>query len=99
MTEQRRNPNPRRVVDLDAARAARAETNGGPLEVVLGGQTFELPAEMPLEVPVLFSAGDLRGGIALLVGDDRVDAFLATGLSDADVEELVRTGYGLALPE
>lgn len=91
--------NQRRTIDLDAARLARAEKTGGAFDVSLGGETFELPAEMPLEVPARFTVGDLRGACELLVGPDRVEAFMSTGLSAEDIEALVEQGYGLATPE
>lgn len=37
-------------VDLDAARAARAEQNGERPTVIFGGKTFELPVEMPFTI-------------------------------------------------
>lgn len=40
------DPDPR-VIDLDAAKAARAEALGEPPVVVWQGETFELPAELP----------------------------------------------------
>lgn len=89
----------RRTIDLDAARVARAEETGGTFDVVLGGETFELPAEMPLEVATRFSTGDLRGACEILVGPDQVEAFMSTGLSDKDLEALVEQGYGLTSPE
>lgn len=89
----------RRTVDLDAARVARAEETGGTFDVVLGGKTFTLPAELPLEVATRFSVGDLRGACEALVGADHVEDFMATGLSDKDLETLVDQGYGLRSPE
>jgi hypothetical protein len=38
------------VIDMDKARAARREADQVPPTVIFGGQTFELPVELPLDV-------------------------------------------------
>jgi hypothetical protein len=48
-----------RRIDLDAARAARAEKVGPPPVVVLEGVEYELPRELPMEA-VLVVAEDLK---------------------------------------
>lgn len=64
-------------IDLDAARAARREARGGdPIELVVGGQTFTLPDEMPLaalEAFALAMGGQpaaLIDGLGHLIGEE-----------------------------
>lgn len=77
-----------RVIDLDKSRAARLEGKGEPVVVKFNGQDFTLPAEMPVEFALDADAGDLRGAIVALVGDQAAD-FFALKPSVEDVGELV----------
>lgn len=86
-----------RVLDLDAARAARAEVDDAPPIVRFGGQTFELPSELPIDFAFRQREGDLRGAIGLLFGD-AADRFFGLRPSVADIAELadgVLKMYGL----
>lgn len=87
-----------RVLDLDAARAARAEVEEAPPVVRLEGQTFELPRELPIDFAFRHREGDLRGALGMLFGDS-ADRFFALRPSVADIEELaagVLKMYGLS---
>jgi hypothetical protein len=59
------------VKDLDAKRAARSEARNEPHEVILGGETFELPAELPMEALDLMGEAKFRPAFALVFEEDR----------------------------
>lgn len=85
---------PKRRIDLNAARQARAEKSSGPIEVELGDHVFEIPAEMPVFFLVDLASGERAAdGLASLVGADRVDDLRSTGLSDKDIEDLMKLAY------
>jgi hypothetical protein len=75
------------VLDLDAARAARAEVAGESHEVLFKKTTFELPVECPADFAFYLVEGKPREALRSLLGD-RFDAFWALGPSIADLEEL-----------
>lgn len=81
-----------RVLDLDAARAARQEANGEVPIVRFGGREFTLPVEMPWTVAEAAAGGDgasaLRA-VRLLLGDQWVE-FEALNPSVADVLEIIQ---------
>lgn len=56
-------------IDLDAARAARAEAKHEPNTVTFGGETFELPAEVTFDTIEVLLTGNLREGISRILGD------------------------------
>lgn len=56
-------------IDLDAARAARAEAQGEPHTVVFGGQEYALPAEIPAEFGFLLVEGNLPEAISSVLGE------------------------------
>lgn len=61
-----------RVLDLDAARAARAEAQQDKPVITFGGKEFTLPAELPWEVAEAAASGDgvaALKSIELLLGD------------------------------
>jgi hypothetical protein len=90
----------RRTIDLDAV-LGEAEV----VEVKLRGETFELPATMPMLVPAKLTTGDVVGAVSALVGPDRADAFLARIGLNLDAPEqsefgvLMREVYGLDMGE
>lgn len=89
-------------IDLDAARAARREAKREPIVVVLGGEEFELPNELSLDLAALITAGDLMGAVVALVGEDHADRFNACRPSMEDVVELfteLGPAYGLTVGE
>lgn len=81
-------------LDLDAARAARAaeaEAKGEDHVLVIGGQEFSLPVEMPLAFPLALAEADVMGGIRELLGEEQYAEFAAnpkTRLSTEDLKEL-----------
>lgn len=86
-------PEGARVLDLDAARAARAEARaaageGLPLIKVSAG-FVEVRAEVDLTAAEDFLAGKFREGLALLLADPAdIDAVLAGGLSKDDLDAI-----------
>lgn len=82
-------PSTGRVIDLDAARTARAEVSGEPVVLRFGGRDFTLPPEMPLDFAFHASQGDLREAVATLLAPKDVKAFLALRPSFEDYGALV----------
>lgn len=89
-------------LDLDAARAARAEANGERPTVKFGGQIFELPVEMPFGIVESVNAmqlaqetGDgyeVTKSLAAIAKDlfgDKYEAFLAFHPSMLDMQALL----------
>ena len=77
-------------LDLDAKRAARAEVQKTPHELVFGGETFEVPARMPLEVLDLMTDGKMRAAFALLLGgEEETTRFFEHRPDDLDLEALM----------
>lgn len=61
-----------RIIDLDAARAARAEANGEAPIVRFGGVDYVLPVELPWAMVEAAASGDAGGlvqAVKLLLGD------------------------------
>jgi hypothetical protein len=88
------------ALDLDAARAARAEARGEPPTVTLGGETFTLPAELPMRYVWTLVEGDDMDALKVLF-DGQLDRFLATEPTREDILALVAgvpALYGLASP-
>lgn len=78
-----------RTVDLDAARVARAEIADDPPVVTLGGDTYELTRELPLEFGDLVATGRLRLAAGILLADvDQVEAFMANKPTVEDLVEI-----------
>lgn len=88
--------------DLDAKRAARFAAKGTQRTLVLGGNTFTIPIELPLEVgEAVNEAGtDMGPVLRLLLGEDQwaVASKTEPKLSNEDVMELLRM-YGDELGE
>lgn len=97
-------PEGARVLDLDAARAARAEARaaageGLPVIKVSAGYV-EVSPEVDLIAGEDFLAGRFREGLALLLADPSdVDAVLAGGLSKDDLNAIGEFITGLSVGE
>jgi hypothetical protein len=78
------------LINLDAARAQRAEAGGYRYGVVLGGEHFVFPAinEWPVEITNLLQAGDLVGALKLLLPERDHDRFFARHPTMGDMNEL-----------
>lgn len=94
---------PRRI-DIGARRRARAEARDEPAAVVVipgpdGDETFELPAELPLNILEAFgkiTAGDPAGfpeAMAELFGDEQWAHIRTLGLSLDDLEVILEEGF------
>lgn len=80
-----------RVIDLDAARAARAEANKSAPVVKFGGVEYTLPVELPWRIVEAASTQDtvqIVNAIKELLGD-QWESFEANGVSAADMTVLV----------
>lgn len=84
------------TIDLDAAKAARAEARGDAVaDVVFGGERFALPAEIPasiLDGVAAAGTGDIAGirrAIDALLGPDEGARFYALGPSLDDLLALL----------
>lgn len=96
------------AIDLDAKRAARREAQGVGPEVIFGGVTYELPAELPFGVLEAFrafakeeTAPSALADVAQALLGEHYEAFKASKPSVADLNELiggVMQEYGVADP-
>lgn len=90
-----------RVIDLDQARAARAEAGQEPVVLTFGGRDFQLPPEIPADFAIFGAEGKLREAVASLFGDS-ADEFFALRPSMPDIDALVDAAakvYGVSLGE
>lgn len=90
------------VLDIEAARAARAEARGNTqLQVIkVDGGYVEINPEFDLITTELLTEGKVREGLARLLNDPAdVDLILKNGFSDKDLEELVKFITGKLLGE
>lgn len=86
------------VLDLDAARAARAELHT-PRVLRLGGEEFDLPAELPFAFGDCLNQRDAGASLRALLGEDSYGRAIALGLSSDDWGEILQqvpTLYGFA---
>lgn len=74
-------------LDLDAARAARAETRTEPHHILFGGQKFKLPVELPWDYFEILDTGDMKEALRFLL-DDQFDEFWTHVPSPDDMKEL-----------
>lgn len=75
------------TLDLDAERAARrAETE--PLQVTLGGVTYEL-WDTPLKVGMLLARADFHGAVAEMFGADNAQAVLDAGITMPELNTII----------
>ena len=81
-------------LDLDSARAARAEKQEE-FVIAFGGRDYTLPAEMPLEFAEHLVNVQLRAAMATLLDDEDLDEFMAAKPSLDDVAELAQA-YGFS---
>lgn len=79
-----------REINLDEARAARAEASGEPITLTFGGQTFTIPAEMSITVVAEANAGNMVGVVTELFADEgQAAAFLALRPTAGDIKSLL----------
>lgn len=76
-----------RFLDLDAARAARAEVGGDRPRVMLGGEEFLLPAELPMRYIWTLADGDDMAALKVLF-NGQLERFLATEPTKEDIVAL-----------
>lgn len=76
------------TIDLDKARAARAEAQGETHDLVFNGETFSLPAELPYDWAEASALGNLRVAFAALLGDEEAARFFEAAPTLKDLEEM-----------
>jgi hypothetical protein len=75
-------------LDLDKARAARAEVKGEGHTIVFGGVHFSIPAEVSLDAAEAMASGDYRTAMAELL-NGQVDKFFELKPTVDDMDALV----------
>lgn len=90
-------------LDLDAARAARDEARGEGHWLKFGGETFELPAEMPWDYFEILETGDMKAALGELLNGD-FDRFWAHKPTIGDMTLMASSvpalyGFGKGNPE
>jgi len=97
-------PKGAKVLDLGAARAARAEVRaaegqGNPVIKLTAG-FVEVRPEIAISIASAFENNDIRAGLAgLLVDPADVDALFEDGLTAQDMEEITKFLTGMTLGE
>ena len=86
------------ALDLDAARAARAEKDRRPRVIKLGGEEFTVPARCPIDALEEVAEGNLRECLRLLLGDEQYARFMAHRPDDLDFRAIGEM-YGVSFPE
>ncbi len=81
-------------LDLDAYRAARAETQEA-RKLTLGGVVYDLPAEVPVAVLEDFGEGRVIEGLKALGGDDFAAACRDNGLTSSELTAIFTELYGV----
>lgn len=89
-------------VDLDAARAARAEKRQGSApSITFGGREYPLVAELPVEFTELLEQGRFRLALGILLADlDDIEPFMANKPTVEDLSAIADVyGFGGGLGE
>ena len=89
---------PGRRIDLNAARAARAELDREPVFIEIGDDVYELPAELPAEFALVSAEGDLRGAVFALLGQEDAERFFSHRPSFDDLQAMIEgvgASYGI----
>lgn len=93
-----------RRIDLNAARAARAEAQSEPMLADLGDETFTLVPELPIDFITQLSEGKFREAVRMLFPsgvehEAAFERFMALGLSVPDLMELAGAYTGMTVGE
>lgn len=91
-----------RVIDLAAARAARAEQKREPVILKWSDTiTFQLPVEMPADFALQAQAGRLREAVSALIGEQAEEFFaLRPSMEDlTSLAEIAGDVYGITSGE
>lgn len=87
-----------RHIDLDAARAARAEAAGEPPILTLGGRDIELPVELPAAFLDHIANERLTEALKTIMTPEELEHVFAQNLSVEDLVEFsdgIGEAYGL----
>lgn len=85
-----------RSVNLDEAKLAAAE--GDTPEATIGGKTYQLPVELPIDVVIDIKNEDVAAVLRTLFGD-HADEVRKAGFSVQDLDRVARGAYGLSQGE
>lgn len=102
MTIRTEAPAGANVLDIDAARAARAEAraDSGGTFLKLDAGYVEVKAEVPLAAMDDFQSGEITRGLTALFADPAdVPTVVASGLTTDDVSEILKFITGVDLGE
>jgi hypothetical protein len=86
-----------RVIDLDAARAARATAQAEAPVIKFGGEEYTLPIELPwsiVEAASSSNTSEIVNAVKSLLGEQWT-TFEATGVSVADMTTLIESIAGV----
>lgn len=96
------------AINLDAARAQRAEAGKETYRAQFGGELFDFPGvqEWPIELTEVLQTGDMKAALKLLLSDEDAARFLAHKPTLGDLNELFEAlgnasgvgGLGNSLP-
>lgn len=88
------------VLDLGAARVARAEARTTQNFIKLTAGYIEAKGEVPISSAILIAKGEIEGALAaLLVDPADVDALIADGLTANDIEAITMFVTGKTVGE
>lgn len=77
------------VLDLNAARVARAEARSSKSFIKLAAGYVETKAEVPISAAFNIQSGDIAGALGELLADPKdFDALVADGLTSGDIEAI-----------
>lgn len=88
------------VLDLGAARVARAEARSAQPYIKLSAGYVAANPEVRIDVAFLIDAGDVKGTLSALLADPKdVDALLKDGLTAQDIQAIMQWITGLTVGE
>jgi hypothetical protein len=88
------------VIDLGAARVARAEAKEAKSYIKLAAGFIQVKTEIPLEVAFAFEEGRILDGLASMLADPAdADSLIKDGLTAEDLEVIIGHVSGKSLGE
>ena len=88
------------VLDLGAARAARAEARASAPYIKLSAGYVQANAEVRIDTALMVDQGDVRGVLtALVIDPSDVDVLLEDGLTAQDIQAILQWITGLSMGE
>lgn len=82
-------------LDIDQLRKSKSDgRNGQRIAFKVDGVTYEVPARLPLMFGILLSSGRMWDALRLWLGDEQMESFAASSLTDDEFAELIEGLYG-----